>query len=142
MVFGLVMTAGGIAVAGASPGGGPDYSTVAVTVELQSVVLPDLPVTVEIAGEQVPWAMDLPVWLALADCEWATSWHTEGTVNGTFFGRFQWLLSTWRNQEATVGYPTPASAPVAVQIEAARENLDRSSWASQWPGCSRRLGFR
>lgn len=118
-----------------SPQGGPEYQAAVITT-------PDSPgpVTVDVDGEAVPQTLDLGVWLALADCEWNTSWHSRTTGNG-FFGRHQWALGTWRATAAASGYAFPDEAPIAVQLDAARENLTRSGWG-QWPGCARKLGFR
>jgi hypothetical protein len=125
------------------PGGGPDYAAIGglqpvvqVVAEAPPVLLPPL---VEIEGETVVAYPDLWQWLALADCEWRAGWHERTTGNG-FYGRHQWVLSTWRSLAVTEGYAYPDEAPIAVQLDAARENLARSGWG-QWPGCRAKLGF-
>lgn len=137
MFVGIALTniVGGIALAGASPGGGPDYSTVAMTVELQSVVLPaevlNQPVMVEIAGEQVPWAMDLAEWIQLNGCE-SHDWH----LDARFDGGLQFDPPTWIRMGGGEFAPTAWQASIADQITVARRVRTVSGWG-QWPGCTR-----
>jgi hypothetical protein len=125
-------------VAAGAQEGGPDYRAVVPPPEYQPAAI--APEFIEVDGEPVLAALDVPVWLALADCEWRAGWH-ERTSGNRFYGRFQWVLSTWRSLAATSGFAFPDEAPIGVQLDAARENLDRSGWG-QWPGCARRLGYR
>lgn len=86
--------------------------------------------------------------LRLADCEsgqrdkagnpipGTANWHIN-TGNG-YYGGLQFSLDTWRRAGGT-GYPHEHSRDT--QIAIAESWLAKTSW-SQWPDCSRRLGYR
>lgn len=57
---------------------------------------------------------------------------------GPFFSYFQWLLPTWQQAGGT-GHPY--DAPYAVQKRLAIAWAAKTSWASQWPVCSRQVGL-
>lgn len=59
--------------------------------------------------------------------------------NGKYFGSFQFSLPTWRSVGRT---GTPHAYTYEEQRESARFLVLRSGWRSQFPACSRRLGFR
>jgi hypothetical protein len=80
------------------------------------------------------------VWDRLAQCESAGQWHIN-TGNG-YYGGVQFAQSTW---EAMGGLKFAARADLATreqQITIAEKTLAVSSWAQQWPYCSRKLGLR
>ena len=76
------------------------------------------------------------VWDDLADCESGGDWSI-ATGNG-YYGGLQFSASTWRSVGGT-GLPHQNSREV--QIEMGRRLQARAGW-SQWPACSRRLGYR
>lgn len=78
------------------------------------------------------------VWDRIAACESGGNWHARG---GMFEGGLQFLPSTWA---AAGGHRYARHAYDATreqQIRVARAWLARTSWDSQWPACSRRLGL-
>ena len=86
---------------------------------------------VQIAGESVPWALDLYDWQQLAACESGGDWHIN-TGNG-FYGGVQIALGTWYMAHGDQFAPRPDLASVAEQIEVARRILTAGG-ESQW-GC-------
>lgn len=92
--------------------------------------------TVEIAGEPVPWALDLHDWQRLADCESGGDWQAD-TGNG-HFGGLQFHPASWA---AVGGEGNAADASIAEQIERARMLLDIQG-PGAWPVCSKRIGWR
>lgn len=74
---------------------------------------------------------------ALARCESGGNPHTD-TGNG-FLGAFQFMQTTWSG----LGLPgRPTDHPYEYQRDGARMLVLRSGWVTQFPGCSRKLGFR
>lgn len=82
---------------------------------------------VEIAGEEVPAALDLYDWQRLADCESGGQWATVDRGR-RFFGGLQLTI------------PGADRLSVADQIDLARGKLDREG-PGAWPGCSKRIGW-
>lgn len=76
------------------------------------------------------------VWDALANCEAGGNWATN-TGNG-YSGGTQFSLATWRSVGGT-GEPWQNSREE--QIHRGQILQARSGW-SQWPACSRKLGYR
>lgn len=90
-------------------------------------------------GELVTRTLDWTVWDDLRTCELnGVGWHDDGP--GPFLGAHQWAGSTWAKYGGQYA-ATPAGATIDQQLAAARENLTVSGWG-QWPGCSRKLGYR
>ena len=57
---------------------------------------------------------------------------------GPYYSFFQWSISTWRKAGGT-GHPY--DAPYGVQKALAISWAKRTSWGSQWPVCSRKVGL-
>lgn len=77
------------------------------------------------------------VWTALARCESGGNPRAVSS-SGTYFGAFQFSLSTWRS----LGYSgNPIDHPYETQLAAAHKLQARSGWG-QWPVCARKLGLR
>lgn len=57
---------------------------------------------------------------------------------GPYYSYFQWALSTWRKAGGT-GHPY--DAPYGTQKALAIAWAKRTSWGSQWPVCSRKVGL-
>jgi hypothetical protein len=79
---------------------------------------------------------DPATWDRLAQCEASGNWHIN-TGNG-YYGGLQFSASTWRSVGGT-GLPHENSREV--QIEMGKRLQARAGW-SQWPSCSRKLGYR
>lgn len=76
------------------------------------------------------------VWAALADCE--SSGDPQAVdPSGTYFGLYQFDLSTW---QANGGTGNPAAATPAEQLRVAKLLQARRGW-SPWPACARKLGL-
>jgi hypothetical protein len=82
-------------------------------------------------GAQLSTAGDLPQpWYDLADCE--STLNTDAVdPTGTYFGLFQFDLTTW---QSVGGSGNPADASVAEQLERA-ERLYAQSGGAPWPVC-------
>lgn len=78
---------------------------------------------------------DGSIWAALRECESGGDYTTN--TGNSFFGAYQFLLSTWQGLGYS-GYPHEASP--ATQDQAARELQARSGWG-QWPSCAAQLGL-
>ena len=89
---------------------------------------------------EVPNAAGATVWDRLAWCESRGDWHIN-TGNG-YYGGVQFALSTWRSMGGLAYAPRPDLATREQQIAIAEKTLAASSWAQQWPACSRKLGLR
>jgi hypothetical protein len=79
---------------------------------------------------------DPATWDRLAQCEASGNWYIN-SGNG-YYGGLQFSASTWRSVGGT-GLPHENSREV--QIEMGKRLQARAGW-SQWPSCSRRLGYR
>lgn len=75
----------------------------------------------------------------LAMCESRIN-PTTNTGNG-YYGAYQFSLRTWRSMPGRAG-TWPHHFTYEEQRESARALVLRAGWRSQFPGCSRRLGFR
>lgn len=60
--------------------------------------------------------------------------------SGKYRGAFQFSLRTWRSMSQRAG--DPATHTYEEQRDSARELVQRAGWRTQFPGCSRKLGFR
>lgn len=114
----------------------PEGEAPAVAAYLADVAV-DSGAAVRIDGDLVPWTLDLDVWVRLAGCESGGRWHLPSRPFG---GGLQFLGSTWRSVAFDFA-ERPEDATVEEQIEAGRRLLDAGGW-SQWPACSRALGYR
>lgn len=83
---------------------------------------------VEIAGEPVPFALDLHDWQRMAGCESGGRWHIRD-ASGRFGGGLQ------------IAAPDVETWSVAEQIAAARSILDRQG-PGAWPTCRWVIGWR
>lgn len=79
------------------------------------------------------------VWTRLAKCESGGDWDYQGP---TYSGGIQFKYATWRMAGGTKYAPTAGQATPAQQIAIAKAWLSKTSWASQWPHCSRVVGAR
>ena len=79
---------------------------------------------------------DPATWDRLAKCEAGGNWATN-TGNG-YYGGLQFSASSWRGVGGT-GLPHQNSRET--QIEMGRRLQARAGW-SQWPACTRKLGYR
>ena len=79
---------------------------------------------------------DPATWDRLAKCEAGGNWATN-TGNG-YYGGLQFSASTWRSVGGT-GLPHQNTREV--QIEMGQRLQARAGW-SQWPACTRKLGYR
>lgn len=75
-------------------------------------------------------------WAALAKCESGGNPRAV-SASGTYYGLFQFSLSTWR---AMGGSGLPSDASPAEQLQRAQALQARSGWG-QWPACARKLGL-
>lgn len=82
-------------------------------------------------------ALDWPVWDALAECESNHRW----SIAGRYSGGLQINSGTWKVFGGREFAAQPYLATREEQIEIARRILDSGGW-SQWPTCSRKLGYR
>lgn len=76
------------------------------------------------------------VWDRLAKCESGGNPRAV-SASGTYYGLFQFSLSTWR---AMGGSGLPSDASPAEQLQRAQALQARSGWG-QWPACARKLGL-
>ncbi len=79
---------------------------------------------------------DPVTWDRLAQCEAGGNWYIN-TGNG-YYGGLQFSARTWRGVGGT-GLPHQNSREV--QIEMGKRLQARAGW-SQWPACTRKLGYR
>lgn len=79
---------------------------------------------------------DPATWDKLAQCEAGGNWSIN-TGNG-YYGGLQFSASTWRSVGGT-GLPHQNSREV--QIEMGKRLQAKAGWG-QWPGCTRKLGYR
>jgi hypothetical protein len=79
---------------------------------------------------------DPATWDRLAQCEAGGNWSAN-TGNG-YYGGLQFSARTWRSVGGT-GLPHEHSRET--QIEMGKRLQARAGW-SQWPSCTRRLGYR
>jgi hypothetical protein len=79
---------------------------------------------------------DPATWDRLAQCESGGNWATN-TGNG-YYGGLQFSASSWR---AVGGSGLPHQASRETQIEMGKRLQARAGW-SQWPACTRKLGYR
>jgi hypothetical protein len=79
---------------------------------------------------------DPATWDRLAQCESGGNWSIN-SGNG-YYGGLQFSATTWRSVGGT-GYPHQHSRET--QIEMGKRLQARAGW-SQWPSCTRRLGYR
>lgn len=80
------------------------------------------------------------VWDRLAQCESRSQWHIH-TGNG-YEGGLQFLNSTWLSMGGGQYAKHAYQATREQQITIAEKTLAASSWAQQWPACSKKLGLR
>lgn len=80
------------------------------------------------------------VWDRLAQCESRGQWHIH-TGNG-YEGGLQFLNSTWLSMGGGQYAKHAYQATREQQITIAEKTLAASSWAQQWPDCSKKLGLR
>lgn len=83
------------------------------------------------------------VWQILSDCETGDGqvgppFYVTWDSNGSFEGAFQFLNSTWKSLQSSVGYEHAYQAPPEIQLQAAVELQIRGGWG-QWPGCTERM---
>jgi hypothetical protein len=122
-------TSGSTPLVTPGPDGGPVYrAPKAILVE------PLLPTSVVVAGEELPWTLDLGDWLRLAECESSGRWHLRSEP---YRGGLQFLRSSW---QYVGGEGDPADATVAEQIHRGRLLLDLQG-PGAWPVCSRQIGW-
>ncbi len=76
---------------------------------------------------------------ALAQCESGGNPRAV-SHSGRYFGLYQFSLPTWRSMPERGGWPHTHT--VEEQTDSARQLVLRTGWRSQFPSCSRRLGFR
>ncbi len=89
-----------------------------------------------VAAPKAAQATGTGKWDALAQCESEGRWNLN-TGNG-YYGGVQFSAATWRQAGGT-GLPHQHSRET--QIAIAESWLAKTSW-SQWPFCSRKLGYR
>jgi hypothetical protein len=88
------------------------------------------------APSGVPRASDGSVWDRLAACECGGN-PSCNTGNG-YYGTFQFSLPTW---QSVGGDGLPSDASYEEQLARAQDLQARAGFASQWPGCSAKLGL-
>lgn len=105
--------------------------------EIQSVVITEPKMQVELVGAKSPFGGDLAAaFAALRQCESGGNYANKR--NPLYRGAYQFSYQTWANNG---GYHDPADAPPALQDAAALALYERRGW-QPWPACSKKLGLR